>query len=157
MDIVNDEYLNLFVQLNDGLKIKNIVKGGRLLLINDRNKEKIREILNKRLKIVKSISEAQGRILRKQRQIEPLEQLVSKVDKVQKTFKKTIKAILTSKSIKKFETKAKQFVERRKLERQPRVLRYEEEQAALQRNFIKTKAETQYVNNLRQYFELIKR
>ncbi len=153
MDTITDEYLNLYIQLNNGLKIKNIVKGGREILINDKNKDKVKNILNKRLQIVKQIEDATGKIARKQKQIQPLELLVNKVNKVQKTFKKTLKAISTSKSIKKLQKKVREFVERRK---QPRIINKILVESVIQKNFQKYQYETERVNNIQQYFNLIK-
>ena len=155
MDTITDEYLNLYIQLNYGLKIKNIVKGGKEILINDKNKDKVKNILNKRLQILKQIEEATGKIARKQKQIEPLQQLVSKVDKVRQTFKKTLKAISKSKSIKKFETKAKQFLERRRQQRQPAIKERIPMREILNKKFAKFQYETIRVNDIQQYFNLI--
>jgi len=153
MDQISDVYLNLYIQLNNGLKIKNIVKGGREILINERNQDKVRNILNKRLQILKQIEEATGKITRKQRQIEPLKQLVEKVDTVSKVFKGTLKAISTSKSIKAIQKKVKQFLERR---RQPQIVNKILIESVIQKNFQKYQYETIRVNNLMQYFNLIK-
>lgn len=153
--MVNDEYLNLFIQLNDGQKIKNIVKGGRLININDKNKDKIRNILNKRLQIIKSISDAQGKVARKQKQIEPLQQLVNKVDNVSKVLKGTIKAIKTSKSIKAIQNKVKQFLEKRRIEKQAKIKDEVVVRSIKDKKFYKVNYKTENVNNLQEYFNLI--
>jgi hypothetical protein len=154
MSPITDEYLNLYINENLNSKVKNLAKGGRMINVNENNKEKIRNILNKRIEILNYIKTTKGKIARKQKQIESLNPSIEKVfNKISADKEEKLKTIKENIERRKKEELKKKI--KRGLKGIVRILKKIKIESVIQGNFIKFQYETN-ARNVEQYFNLIK-